>query len=67
MLTLLLYLPAGGCEGGETVIDGETVAVVEGRIVVFDHGLLHEGKPVERGQKLVLRNDIVARSDSVVL
>ncbi len=67
MLTLLLYLPAGGCEGGETVIDGETVGVVEGRIVVFDHGLLHEGKPVERGQKLVLRNDIVARADSVVL
>lgn len=61
MLTVLVYLPVGGCEGGETVIDGETVAVVDGRVVVFDHGLLHEGKPVERGQKLVLRNDVIAR------
>ncbi|MCP3882820.1 MAG: hypothetical protein GY701_31155 [Sulfitobacter sp.] len=61
MLTVLVYLPVGGCEGGETVIDGETVAVVEGRVVVFDHGLLHQGKPVERGQKLVLRNDVVAK------
>ena len=60
MLTVLVYLPAGGCDGGETVIDGETVPVADGRVVVFDHGLLHEGKPVERGEKLVLRNDIVA-------
>lgn len=43
MLTVLVYLPAGGCEGGETVIDGEAVPVVDGRVVVFDHGLLHEG------------------------
>lgn len=60
MLTVLVYLPTGGCEGGETVIDGETVGVADGRVVVFDHGLLHEGKPVESGQKLVLRNDVVA-------
>jgi len=67
MLTLLLYLPVGGCEGGETVIDGETVAVVDGRIVLFEHGLRHEGKPVERGQKLVLRNDVVGRPKSSAL
>jgi hypothetical protein len=60
MLTVLLYLPCGGCEGGETVIEGYVVPVVEGRAVVFDHGLLHEGKPVERGQKLTLRTDVVA-------
>jgi hypothetical protein len=67
LLTLLAYLPTGGCVGGETVIDGETIAVEPGRIVLFDHGLLHEGKPVERGTKLVLRNDVVAGSPTTVM
>jgi 2OG-Fe(II) oxygenase superfamily len=58
--TVLVYLPAGGCEGGETVIDGEVVPVVDSRIVLFEHSLQHEGRPVERGTKIVLRNDIVA-------
>jgi prolyl 4-hydroxylase len=58
--TVLVYLPAGGCEGGETVIDGEVVPVVDGRIVLFEQSLQHEGRPVERGTKIVLRNDIVA-------
>jgi len=67
LLTLLAYLPTDRCVGGETVIDGETVAVEPGRIVLFDHGLLHEGKPVERGMKLVLRNDVVAGSPTAVM
>jgi len=62
LLTVLVYLPCDdGCVGGETVIEGEVIAPIEGRAVVFDHGLLHEGRPVERGQKLVLRSDVVAR------
>ena len=61
MLTVLIYLPCGGCEGGETVIEGHVVPILEGRVVVFDHGLLHEGRPVERGNKLTLRTDVVAR------
>ncbi len=60
MLTVLLFLPCGGCEGGETVIEGQVVPVVEGRSVVFEHGRRHEGKPVERGHKLTLRTDVVA-------
>jgi Plasmid pRiA4b ORF-3-like protein len=36
------------------------VPVVDGRIVLFEHSLLHEGRPVEQGTKFVLRNDIVA-------
>lgn len=60
MLTVLVYLPAGGCQGGETVADGEVVQVEGWRVALFDHRLLHEGKPVERGSKLVLRNDVVA-------
>ncbi len=68
LLTVLVYLPTEeACIGGETVIDGEVVPVEPGRIVVFDHGLLHEGKPVERGRKLVLRNDVVAGSPAAAM
>lgn len=61
VLTALVYLPCGGCTGGETIVDGEVIAPLDGRVVVFDHGLLHEGRPVERGEKLVLRSDVIAR------
>ena len=62
MLTVLVYLPTGGepCVGGETVVDGEAVHVRDWRVAVFDHRIPHEGRPVESGRKLVLRNDIVA-------
>ncbi|MCP3883015.1 MAG: hypothetical protein GY701_32145 [Sulfitobacter sp.] len=60
MLTVLVYLPAGGCTGGETVVDTEVVQVQDWRVAIFDHRLRHEGKPVENGQKLVLRNDVIA-------
>jgi len=59
-LTVLVYLDVGDCVGGETVVDGEVVAPVEGRVVVFDHLLRHEGRPVERGRTTVIRSDIVA-------
>ncbi|HEY4376866.1 MAG TPA: 2OG-Fe(II) oxygenase [Acidimicrobiales bacterium] len=61
LLTVLAYVPCGGCDGGETVVDGEVVRVVDGRVLVFDHGLLHEGRPVEQGSKLTVRSDIVAQ------
>lgn len=60
MLTILVYLPTEACVGGETVIDGEVVKVEPWRVAIFDHRLKHEGKPVEGGTKLVLRNDVVA-------
>jgi hypothetical protein len=62
MLTILVYLPAGGCLGGETVVDSEVVHVRDWRVAIFDHRLLHEGKPVESGHKLVLRNDVIAET-----
>lgn len=62
LLTVLAYLPCGGCDGGETVIDGEVVQPIDGRVVVFDHALAHEGRPVERGSKIVLRSDVIARA-----
>lgn len=58
-LTVLLYLPAGGCEGGETVVNDQVVAPREGRTVIFDHALFHQGRPVEAGQKLLLRSDVL--------
>lgn len=60
--TVLVYLPVGGCEGGETIVEGETIQVVDGRVALFDHYDRHEGRPVERGQKLVMRSDLVASS-----
>lgn len=60
LLTLLVFLPCGGCIGGETVVGTEVVAAAEGRVVAFDHRLLHAGRPVEQGAKLVLRTDVVA-------
>ncbi len=60
-LTVLVYLPTDErCVGGQTVVDGEVVLAKPGRVVVFPHDLLHEGRPVESGQKLVLRNDVIA-------
>lgn len=60
LLTVLVYLPCGGCEGGETVVGTETVQAVDGRVAIFDHRISHSGRPVERGAKLVLRTDVVA-------
>lgn len=60
-LTVLVYLPTDAeCVGGETRIEGHMVHAVPGRIVAFPHDLRHEGRPVEKGSKLVLRNDVVA-------
>lgn len=59
-LTVLAYLPvAGGCVGGETVVRDTVVAAEPGRILVMDHRLRHESRPVESGAKLVMRSDIV--------
>jgi len=63
LLTVLAYLPCGGCEGGETVVGDETVAAVDGRVAIFDHRVPHSGRPVERGAKLVVRSDVIAGID----
>jgi hypothetical protein len=60
LLSVLVYLPTEGCEGGETVIGEEVVAPAPGRIAIFDHRVLHSGAPVERGSKLILRTDVIA-------
>jgi hypothetical protein len=66
--TLLIYLTV--TEGGETVFypeDGSppvSVAPEVGMALLHRHGehcLLHEGKEVRRGEKLVIRSDLVVK------
>jgi len=60
LLTVLVYANTAECDGGETVVEGEVVTAVPGRVVIFDHSLRHEGKSVLSGTKLVIRSDIIA-------
>ncbi len=65
LLTLLVYL--NDCEaGGHTgLIELERkVAPRTGRALLFNHFLLHEGAPVQRGLKYVLRSDLMYRRDA---
>jgi hypothetical protein len=66
--TLLIYLTT--TEGGETVFypeDGSaplSVAPEVGMALLHRHGehcLLHEGKEVRKGEKWVIRSDLVVR------
>ena len=62
LLTVLLYLPYELCVGGETVIRGEVVQVAPWRIAIFNHDIGHEGRPIEDGQKTVLRYDVLIQT-----
>ena len=62
LLTVLLYLPHELCVGGETVVQGEVVQVTPWRIAIFNHNISHEGRPIEEGQKTVLRNDVLIQT-----
>lgn len=62
--SLLIYLN-GGFEGGETLIytgvgpATDRAVPKAGRVLVFPHSMLHEGAPVVRGRKYVLRSDVM--------
>ncbi len=58
-LTMLVYLDEGMI-GGETFFPrpGLTIAPKTGLAVLFQHALLHESRPVERGIKHALRTDV---------
>lgn len=67
-LTLLLYLNEG-FEGGETcfvpspgmIAEPKAFAPRTGAALVFAHERWHEGRPVRRGRKYVLRTDVMFR------
>lgn len=65
MITVLFYL--NDTEGGETVLmpygyrypqDFIYIKPKKGDVLIFDHNIWHEGKPVTSGQKYVLRTDM---------
>ena len=60
LLTLILYLNQD-FTGGETFfLNSETlVAPQTGKALVFAHQLWHEGLPVQRGTKYILRTDVI--------
>ena len=62
LLTVLFYLN-GDCEGGETrfLSSGVSVRPQTGLALFFVHPLLHEGRVVRAGRKLVLRSDVMFR------
>ena len=57
----MVYLN-GDFEGGATDFDMLGSAVpAQGLVLVFDHGLRHQGAPVGSGRKYVLRTDVMYR------
>lgn len=64
LMTALVYLN-GDCEGGSTDFDlgDEEIRVVpeQGMVLLFDHRMRHQGAPVTRGRKYVLRTDVMYR------
>ena len=64
LMTALVYLN-GDCEGGSTDFDLDDreirVRPERGMVLLFDHRLRHQGAPIERGTKYVLRSDVMYR------
>jgi hypothetical protein len=62
LLTCLLYLNACEAGGATRFLDLErSVEPAPGRVLVFNHHLLHEGCPVVKGVKYVVRTDFMFR------
>ena len=62
-ITVQLYLNED-CEGGETTFFGpnnEEVRVVPqpGKVLIFEHHLLHEGSLLKSGTKYAMRTDVM--------
>ena len=59
-ITLLLYLNED-FEGGNTtlVLEGEEIEPKEGMLFLFEHKIMHCGRPVTKGTKYVLRTDVM--------
>ena len=69
-LTVLVYLN-DDFDGGSTDFDvGDEelhIAPERGLVLLFTHRLRHQGAPVRRGRKYVLRSDVMFRPASVAL
>lgn len=58
--TFMIYLN-NNYEGGETTFSSVVVRPKKGMALIFLHDLEHEGSPVKKGIKYVLRTDIMYR------
>ncbi len=58
--TFMIYLNES-YEGGETIFTNLTIQPKLGSALIFLHNLEHEGSPVKKGVKYVLRTDIMFR------
>ena len=62
LLTCMVYLNDAGLLGGETEFaDFDPVRPETGKVLLFDHHLMHQGAPVFEGVKYVLRTDVMYR------
>ncbi len=61
--TFMIYLN-GDYEGGETTFNNLTIHPKQGMALVFLHNLEHEGSPVTKGVKYVLRTDVMFRLEA---
>lgn len=75
LLTVLVYLndsrpgDPGGFEGGETRFSEqleETLVPEGGLVAVFQHKIRHEGCPVTRGTKYLIRTDVLYDAPSPI-
>lgn len=59
LCSIILHLN-DDCSGGETIFCGRTPApyVPTGAALVFPHDRLHEGRRVDKGDKLILKTDL---------
>lgn len=62
-VTFMVYLN-DSFAGGATAFDTVSIAPRTGTALLFVHELKHEGCPVERGQKYVLRSDVLFPKES---
>ncbi len=60
LLTFILYLN-DAFTGGETAFFDEVITPRRGRVLVFEHAQLHEGRAVATGTKYALRTDVMYR------
>lgn len=72
-ITVLFYL--NDADGGETVLyphgpqqadwSQQVITPRKGDVLMFNHNTWHEGKPVNSGEKIVLRTDLFYKPNSV--
>ena len=66
LLTLMVYLCddfTGGSTDFDTRRDDLRIAPRTGMALVFEHPIRHQGAPVTRGRKYVLRTDVMYRQN----